>query len=42
MRHTSQIQEFQCFYEQQERRFHSVVQLGKDVCGFPQVRVVVD
>lgn len=36
MRNSAQIKEFRCFYEQQHKRFHSVVQLGKDVCGYPQ------
>lgn len=34
---SNHIREFRCFYEVAARRFHSVVQLGKDVCGFPQV-----
>ncbi|GAX80770.1 hypothetical protein CEUSTIGMA_g8205.t1 [Chlamydomonas eustigma] len=33
---SGQILEFRCFYEPTEKRFHSVVQLGRDVCGFPQ------
>ena len=33
---SGQILELRCFYDQSEKRFHSVVVLGKDVCGFPQ------
>mmetsp|Transcript_32245 Transcript_32245/g.71351 ORF Transcript_32245/g.71351 Transcript_32245/m.71351 type:complete len:278 (+) Transcript_32245:89-922(+) len=33
---SGQIQEFRCFYDYATKQFHSVVQLGKDVCGFPQ------
>lgn len=33
---SGQILELRCFYDQEERKFHSVVVLGKDVCGFPQ------
>lgn len=33
---SKQIGEFRCFYEKAGKKFHSVVQLGKDVCGFPQ------
>jgi acyl-coenzyme A thioesterase PaaI-like protein len=33
---SKQIGEFRCFYEKAGKKFHSVVQLGNDVCGFPQ------
>ncbi|KAL6752161.1 HotDog domain-containing protein [Haematococcus lacustris] len=36
MTSSNQIHEFRCFYDKKAKQFHSVVQLGKDVCGFPQ------
>lgn len=33
---SGQIHSFRCFYDRATREFHSVVQLGRDVCGFPQ------
>ena len=33
---SGQIVELRCFYDHEEKEFHSVVQLGRDVCGFPQ------
>jgi acyl-coenzyme A thioesterase PaaI-like protein len=30
-----QIKEFRCFYDAGGRQFHSAVQLGRDVCGYP-------
>ncbi|KAG1665542.1 hypothetical protein FOA52_000688 [Chlamydomonas sp. UWO 241] len=33
---SGQIREFRCFYNRDECSFHSVVALGRDVCGFPQ------
>lgn len=35
MRKSDQIKEFRCFYNPTQRTFHSVVVLGKDVCGYP-------
>eukprot|EP00877_Chromochloris_zofingiensis_P012887 jgi/Chrzof1/7852/Cz02g38260.t1 len=35
MRRSEQIKEFRCFYDAADKRFHSVVQLGKEVCGYP-------
>ncbi|GLC40664.1 hypothetical protein PLESTM_001099000 [Pleodorina starrii] len=33
---SGQIKELRCFYDTQKRVFYSVVELGKEVCGFPQ------
>lgn len=33
---SGQIKELRCFYDNQKRVFYSVVELGKEVCGFPQ------
>ncbi|KAF8068256.1 THEM4 [Scenedesmus sp. PABB004] len=35
MRRSEQVKEFRCFYSAEERKFYSVVMLGKDVCGYP-------
>eukprot|EP00878_Enallax_costatus_P004142 GHUV01004371.1.p1 GENE.GHUV01004371.1~~GHUV01004371.1.p1 ORF type:complete len:298 (+),score=91.03 GHUV01004371.1:262-1155(+) len=35
MRKSDQVREFRCFYNTKERKFYSVVMLGKDVCGYP-------
>jgi acyl-coenzyme A thioesterase PaaI-like protein len=35
MRKSDQVKEFRCFYNTQQRKFYSVVMLGKDVCGYP-------
>lgn len=35
MRRSEQIKEFRCFYDPARRAFHSVVVLGRDVCGYP-------
>jgi acyl-coenzyme A thioesterase PaaI-like protein len=32
---SEQIREFRCFFDPSARRFHSVVALGKEVCGYP-------
>jgi hypothetical protein len=32
---SEQIKEFRCFYDPAGLRFHSVVVLGKEVCGYP-------
>lgn len=32
---SEQIKEFRCFYDPAARAFHSVVVLGRDVCGYP-------
>lgn len=36
MMQNGQIGKFRCFYDRKKKEFHSIVQLGKDVCGFPQ------
>lgn len=36
MARSKQILEFRCFYDTVESRYHSVVQLGREVCGYPQ------
>lgn len=33
---SGQIREFRCFYDSDKQVFYSVVQLGKEVCGYPQ------
>eukprot|EP00879_Flechtneria_rotunda_P004332 GHRR01004582.1.p1 GENE.GHRR01004582.1~~GHRR01004582.1.p1 ORF type:complete len:295 (+),score=65.66 GHRR01004582.1:236-1120(+) len=35
MRRSDQVKEFRCFYHPKERKFYSIVMLGKDVCGYP-------
>lgn len=35
MRKSDQVREFRCFYHPEDRKFYSVVMLGKDVCGYP-------
>lgn len=35
MLRSDQIREFRCFFDPSKREFHSVVVLGKDVCGYP-------
>jgi len=35
MRRSEQVKEFRCFYDPANRTFHSVVVLGKEVCGYP-------
>lgn len=37
MMSSDQIKEFRCFYDAKQRMFHSVVQLGREVCGYPQI-----
>ncbi len=36
MMQSGQIVELKCFYDKSKKEFHSVIQLGKDVCGYPQ------
>ncbi|KAG2501561.1 hypothetical protein HYH03_000068 [Edaphochlamys debaryana] len=33
---SGQIRELRCFYDTRQQVFYSVVELGKEVCGFPQ------
>ncbi|KAG2453867.1 hypothetical protein HYH02_002074 [Chlamydomonas schloesseri] len=33
---SGQIKELRCFYDTRKQMFYSVVELGKEVCGFPQ------
>jgi len=35
MRRSEQIKEFRCFFDPAEKKFYSVVMLGKEVCGYP-------
>jgi len=35
MARVDMVKELRCFYDGKEKQFHAVVQLGKDVCGYP-------
>jgi len=36
MLQSGQIRSLRCFYDSEAKEFHSVVSLGRDVCGYPQ------
>ena len=31
------LRDMLCFYDSQKRKFHTVLQLGREVCGFPRI-----